>query len=277
MRELVVAIIQARMGSTRLPGKVLLDIAGKPMLLRVVERVRAAACVDEVVVATSVNPCDDPVQSLCAALGIKCFRGSERDVLDRYYRSAEWIGADVVARITADCPLVDPAVIDLVISAYLKGGVDYASNRRYRDDVVSNIYPDGLDAEVFSFAALERAWLEARLASEREHVTPYIWKNPRAFRTLSVGDEADLSGLRWTVDEGADLEFVRLVYQRLGDRLFGMREVLALLAAAPELGTINSHIVINAGYAQSVERDSVMVRVIRPLPAGPVGAVRTDR
>ena len=148
----VVAIVQARMGSTRLPGKVLMDISGWSMLWHVVNRVRQAKWVDKVVVATSGSVSDDPVATLCEQEGIPCFRGSEDDVLDRYYQAAKWIGANVIVRITADCPLIDPYVVDDVVKHYVDGDYDYVSN------TAPPTFPDGLDIEVFSFEALERAW-----------------------------------------------------------------------------------------------------------------------
>jgi spore coat polysaccharide biosynthesis protein SpsF (cytidylyltransferase family) len=164
----IVAIIQARMGSSRLPGKTIADVAGRPLLLHVVERTQRARRVDKVVVATTDRSSDDPIADLCQREGIQCFRGSEDDVLDRFYRTAQAHGADVVVRITADCPLIDAAVIDKVIARFQAGDCDYVSN------ILRYTYPDGLDTEVFSFAALERAWREAKKPSEREHVTPYL-------------------------------------------------------------------------------------------------------
>lgn len=233
----VTAIIQARMGSTRLPGKVLLDLAGEPMLVRVVNRTHRAQTLDEVVVATTTHSSNDVIAQLCAKHGWACFRGSEEDVLDRYYRAAVQHQADFVIRITADCPLIEPKVIDLVVRAFLEEGPDYASN------VLERTYPQGLDTEVMTIAALERAWLEATESFQRVHVTPYLYRNPDLFRLLSVTNDCDYSGHRWTVDTPDDLEFVRAVYDRLdraGD--FSWTNVLALLAREPTLAEINRHI-----------------------------------
>jgi glutamate-1-semialdehyde 2,1-aminomutase/spore coat polysaccharide biosynthesis protein SpsF len=245
----VVAIIQARMGATRLPGKVLAEIAGRPMLWHVVNRVRIARSVDKVVVATSNRSSDDAVAEFCVQNDIEFFRGSETDVLDRFYQTAKHFNADVVVRITADCPLIDPQVVDMVVSTYLEGGYDYVTNTlRYT-------YPNGMDVEVFSFAALEKAWREARLPAEREHVTPYLRASGR-FRVFNVENEADLSkrNLRWTVDEPADLEFVRAVYARLGGdkQPFGLSDILELLDKEPDLMQINSGIIRNEGYYKSL-------------------------
>jgi spore coat polysaccharide biosynthesis protein SpsF len=233
---------------------VLMDIAGHPMLRHVVSRVYQAEMLDEVVVATSDNVSDDSVAALCEQEGIPCFRGSENDVLDRYYQAARWLGADRIVRITADCPLIDPVVVGKVVAVYLDGGCDYASN------TIERTYPDGLDTEVFSFEALERAWREARLMSEREHVTSYIWKNRGLFKLRQVTQEADLSDLRWTVDEPEDLEFVRRVYEHLyqPDQVFLMEDIVRLLERHPELLEINQGFGVNEGYLRSLQEDRVV-------------------
>ncbi len=259
----IVAIIQARMASTRLPGKILADLAGQPLLYRVVGRAQQAVRLDRVAVATTNRPADAAVAQLCEARGFLCFRGSEQDVLDRYYQAARQFGADVVVRLTADCPLLDPAIIDETIRAFQEGAYDYVSN------TLTPTYPDGLDTEVFSRAALEKAWHEAQLPSEREHVTPYIWKHPEAFRLGSVQNTEDLSLLRWTVDEPADLEFVRRVYARLGaEATFGMPEVLALLQAQPHLGDLNAHFQRNEGYQKSTRTDAADAAASAPSATG---------
>lgn len=244
------AIVQARMGSTRLPGKVLEDIAGRPMLWHVVHRVRAAGLVDEVVVATSTSDEDDPVEAFCEEHGIPCFRGSEEDVLDRFHRAAERHGADPVVRITGDCPLSDPRVIDRVVRAYHDLDADYVTN------VLPYTYPDGLDVEVFSFAALETAAKEATTRRDREHVTPFI-RNDDRFAVANVEAEVDLSreGHRWTVDHPEDLSFVRRVYELAGEELFGMETVLAILEEHPEVRDMNRDIVRNEGAYLSFTKE----------------------
>jgi spore coat polysaccharide biosynthesis protein SpsF len=251
---MITAIVQARMGSTRLPGKVLAEICGRPLLWHVVDRLNRAEMLGEVVVATSDSPQDDPIEELCKDNGIKCFRGSEEDVLDRYYQAAKHFGSDIIARITADCPMIDPSVLDKIIEVYLRGECDYASN------TVDRTYPDGLDAEVLSFGALERAWIESRLPSEREHVTPYIWKNPDRFKICHVKQEENMSRLRWTVDEAEDLAFVRTVYRHLyhPGRVFLQEEILKLLVEHPELLEINRGLGINSGYLRSLEKDQIV-------------------
>lgn len=235
----VVAIIQARMGSTRLPGKVLLDIAGAPMFERVVKRVQRAHGLDEVVIATTIQPADDIIEQLCVERHWPCFRGSEEDVLDRYYRTACQFRADVVVRITSDCPLIDPEVVDRVIAEFMTNqpAVDYASNTWPR-----RTFPRGLDTEVIRFDALERAWSEDANPAWREHVTPYIYRNPDLFRIHNVVSEPDYSHMRWTVDTPEDLTLVRLIYERFGHDRFSWREVLAVLEEHPEWLEINRHI-----------------------------------
>jgi spore coat polysaccharide biosynthesis protein SpsF len=248
----VVAIIQARMGSTRLPDKVLAEISGRPMLAHVTNRVKRACTVGDVVVATSTAAQDDRIELFCRREQIACFRGKEADVLDRYYRAACAFGAAIVVRVTADCPLHDPRVIDAVVSRFDVATMDYMSN------TIDRTYPDGLDTEVFSFAALERAWRDAQWTSEREHVTSYMWKHPELFRIQQIRQDRDLSALRWTVDEPQDLAFVREVYRRLPSADFGMDEVVALLADDAVLRAVNADIAMNEGYETSLKQDRIV-------------------
>jgi spore coat polysaccharide biosynthesis protein SpsF len=245
------AIIQARLTSTRLPGKVLSDICGEPMLMRQISRVRTATRIDQVVVATSNDATDDPIADFCRANAVEVYRGNLEDVLDRFRGAACAFSGDIVVRLTGDCPLADPIVIDRVIEAFEAAGYDYASN------ILRPTFPDGLDVEVMSRSTLERAWKDARLPSEREHVTPYVYKHPEVFRLLGVENPRDLSALRWTVDNAADLAFVRRVYASLLPRGpgFGMDDVLALLAEQPDLAAINAGIRRNEGYERSLARD----------------------
>jgi spore coat polysaccharide biosynthesis protein SpsF len=233
----IVAIVQARMGSTRLPGKVLLDLGGRTMLARVVRRVSRAALVGQVVVATTTLPGDEAIVEQCRRLAVNCFRGSHLDVLDRYHRAAVAHRADAVVRITADCPLVDPEVIDQVIRAFLDHRPDYASN------VLQRTYPRGLDTEVLTADALARAWREATEPYQRTHVTPYIYRHPESFRLLAVTGRQNLSHGRWTVDSQQDLEFVRAVYRRMrGGDAFSWHEVCRLVAEEPSLAKLNRHV-----------------------------------
>lgn len=231
-----VAIIQARMGSTRLPGKALVDLAGEPMLTRVVHRVQRAGSIHEVMVTTTVHPADDIIAMLCTVNGWSCARGSQDDLLDRTYQAARASQADVVVRITSDCPLIDPEVIDQVVDALLTGqpDVDYASNVQ-----PPRTFPRGLDTEVMRFDALERAWREDSDPAWREHVTPYLYRHPERFRIYGVFNAVDLSHLRWTVDTPEDLELVRRIYSCFSDDAFSWHDVLALLEQHPDWLEIN--------------------------------------
>jgi glutamate-1-semialdehyde aminotransferase/spore coat polysaccharide biosynthesis protein SpsF (cytidylyltransferase family) len=257
----VVAIIQARMNSTRLPGKVLANIAGQPMLWQVVNRVRRASTLRQVVVATSTAAADDAVAAFCRAHEIECYRGSESDVLDRYYQAAKSLGAEIVVRITGDCPLIDAAMIDDVVRVFLAERCDYASN------TLRATYPDGLDTEVFSFAALEKTWREARLGAEREHVTPYL-RNSGCFRVSSVeyrGKNA-VGGLRWTVDEPCDLAFVRAFYEHFDGRgYFGFHDILQSLNEEPTMAKLNSAGARNEGYYKSFLNEPAVPAQTRDL------------
>ncbi len=233
-------VIQARVGSTRLPGKVLRDIAGRPMLEHVVRRARAASRAPLVIVATTDRPADDVLEPFCARLGTPVIRGPEEDVLERYRLAAEQYGLDVVARVTSDCPLLDPALIDLVVEVLLADpSLDYVSN------TVERTYPRGLDVEAVRTRALLAAAREAAVPYEREHVTPFIWKRPERFPQRQVKAPRDLSGLRLTVDVEEDLALVREVYARLGgiaDGLFGLDAVAALFDREPALAAINAQV-----------------------------------
>ncbi|NJN96690.1 MAG: NTP transferase domain-containing protein [Anaerolineales bacterium] len=246
-----VAIVQARMASTRLPGKVLAEIAGQPMLYHVIQRTQQTKNLDLVVVATSTNQADDAIAQFCQTANLPFFRGSENDVLDRYYQTAHHFEADTIVRLTADCPLLDPEVIAKVVQTFQVGAFDYVSN------TLKCTYPDGLDTEVFSLTALTQAWQEALLNSEREHVTPYIWKNPTKFRLGNVVGERDLSALRWTIDEPQDLAFVRAVYEHLGSDSFGMAAILNLLETHPHLSETNAAFERNEGYQKSLREDKL--------------------
>lgn len=231
-------IVQARMTSTRLPGKVLLPLAGEPMLKRLVERLRRVRHADGIVVATTTNPTDDPIAALCARLGVPCHRGSEHDVLSRYADAARLHGADVVVRITSDCPLIDPALIDRVIAAYDEGGSDYVSN------MLPPTWPFGMAVEVFSAAALAQAHTEATQAAEREHVTPFLYWHPERYRLRNVASPLDLSHHRWTVDTPEDYTLVSRLFDHLMPTHphFTQADVLALLDHHPDWIAINQHI-----------------------------------
>jgi spore coat polysaccharide biosynthesis protein SpsF len=232
-----VAILQARTGSHRLPGKVLMDLRGEPMMARVVTRASRAESLDRVVVATSTLPGDDAIESLCRERGWPVHRGSPDDLLDRYHQAAVAEGADVVVRITCDCPLIEPEVIDRTVRLFRESGVDYASSGG-----PPRSFPRGLDTEVCSFAALERAWREDKDPAWREHVTPYIYRHPELFTMKGLVDDTDRSTMRWTVDTPEDMAFVRRIYESFDDDRFTWRQVLALLERHPEWLEINRSI-----------------------------------
>jgi spore coat polysaccharide biosynthesis protein SpsF len=261
MRPRTVAIIQARMAASRLPGKVLLEIEGHPMLGWVVERTRLAQTIDEVVVATTDSPADDPVEAYCNEQGYACYRGSQYDVLDRYYQAARLFEAGIIVRITADCPLIDPGVIDDTVSAFFgeslpTGGQPSVSEvpRQSRgigrpNDFAANrlpppwkrTFPIGLDTEVCSFTGLETAWREAQEPHQREHVMPFFYEQPERFRILHFTHDPDFGELRWTVDTPADLEVVQQIASRFPGRIdFTWLEVLDVVQREPELGQINA-------------------------------------
>lgn len=249
-----VAILQARMGSSRLPGKVLLDLAGQPMLTRVVRRVRASTLLDGLVVATTQDESDDPLAAFCREQGYDCLRGSQFDVLDRYYQAAKEVQAGIVVRITADCPLIDPGLIDQALQEFALYEVDFAANRL--PPPFGRSFPIGLDLEICSFKALERAWQEADQPHQREHVMPYFYEDARleissptrsrattgrGFKILLLNHVPDYGAYRWTVDTPSDLEFMRQVLNHFEGRSdFSWLEVLNLVQAHPELARINA-------------------------------------
>jgi len=238
----VVCIIQARMDSSRLPGKVLKGICGYPMLYWVVNRAAEARLVNELIVATTKGDSDDPIVEWCLEHDIKYFRGDAFDVLDRYYQTAKYYRADVIVRLTADCPLIDPVLMDEVITVFFNKGVDFAANRL--PPPYKRTYPIGLDIEVASFSALERAWRQARLPFEREHVMPFLYSVKDKFSTIILDAEKNYGNRRWTVDAPEDLEFIRALFNKLNCRLnFSWREVLQTLEENPELENINAEIV----------------------------------
>lgn len=233
------------MGSTRLPGKVLETIAGRPVLRHIVERLRAVPALDAVVVVTSERARDDAIAEFCGAHRMRCFRGSEHDVLDRFQGAAETFGAGRIVRVTGDCPLVDPEVIEALLDlAAARPDAGYASvaTGAIGADAGYRRYPDGLDAETFTAQSLATAWREATDPYEREHVTPFIWRRPERFGVVVLEADEDLGAERWTIDYPADLELVRALYQRLdrGITPFGWRDVLALLEREPELRALNA-------------------------------------
>ncbi len=254
MSKRITAIIQGRMGSSRLPGKILLDIAGQPMLQRVFTRTARAATVTETIFATTTDPSDNPVAEYCDFGGIPFTRGSLYDVLDRYYQAARQSKADIVVRITADCPVIDPVLIDDCVNMLLNQSFDFVSNRL--PPPWHRTYPIGLDTEVCTFAALEKAWRNAKEPQQREHAMPYLYEgvelarqsrtlevgiSPRGFRVALLHHTTDFGDYRWTVDTAEDLEFIRQVYSRFDGRDdFSWKEVLDLVHNEPKLMEVNA-------------------------------------
>jgi spore coat polysaccharide biosynthesis protein SpsF len=255
-----VAIIQGRMAASRLPGKVLLDIAGQSMLARVVARARRAQTLDLVTVATTIDPSDDPVEVWCRAHETPIFRGDMFDVLDRFYQAARKLEADVIVRITADCPVIDPVLIDETVQA-LQPPIDFSCNRL--PPPWARTYPIGLDVEVCTFAAFERAWKEADQKHQREHVMPFIYEgvqfasaaspvaystSTRGFRIAQLNHDPDYGSLRWTVDTPEDLVVMRHIFTHFGRDDFSWQDVLTLQQRQPEMFTINAGVVHRTAF-----------------------------
>lgn len=235
-----VCIIQARMGSTRLPGKVLKEVCGKPLIAHTIARLKKAKGIDHIILATSTLPHDAPLLDAAKKEGVEGFAGSENDVLGRYYEAAKVHRPEVVIRCTGDCPMFDPEITGLVISTHFKNGTDYTSNTLTRS------YPRGMDTEVFNYSVLERIAHEAKDDFSREHVTPYIYKNPQFFRVKQVVAPPELTdpGLRLCVDTPEDFELIRRIFEALYPKhpAFSLAEILELVRRHPELREINAHV-----------------------------------
>ena len=247
---MIIAIIQARMGSSRLPGKVLKEINNVPILKLQIDRVKGAFKIDKVVVATTTESSDDKIENFCIDHEIDCFRGSENDVLARYYDCAVKFKASVVVRLTADCTLCDPSVIDDVIDLYFKKNVDYVANTVPPE---TSLWPDGSDVEVFSFKALERAYTEATSTEDREHVTFSFWKNKKnKYKTIQLGNAEDWSQYRFTIDYPEDYEVVRLLFDEIEARgLFGnVHEIVSILDNKPEIKNLNKKYYFGIGWVK---------------------------
>mgnify|MGYP006413364719 CR=1 FL=1 len=250
---MILAILQARQTSTRLPQKVLLPILGKPMLIRQIERIKNAKNIDQLIVATSTDRSDTQIYNLCKINKIPCFRGNLNDVLDRFYQASKIFKAKHIVRLSGDCPLIDPSVIDNVINLYFSKNYDYVSN------TITPTFPDGLDVEIFNKKSLKTSWEKASLPSEREHVTPFIIKNKKLFNIGNFKNKIDLSHLRWTVDEKEDFDFVTKVYDHLYPKnsKFDTQDILHLIKKIPSLRKINDKYNRNEGYKISLNKDFI--------------------
>jgi len=249
-----IAILQARMGASRLPNKVLHKIRGKTLLELYINRVKQSRLIDKIVIATTKKVEDDVIQEVTTQLGLECFRGSENDLLDRYYQCAEKYHADVVVRLTPDDPFVDYQVIDRAIQIYKDNQVDFVTNH------FEPTYPEGLDIEVYSINALKKSWKEAKLLSEREHVFPYIQNNQNQFKIINFKQRKDYSHLRWTIDYECDYEMVKVIYDYLYDKkpIFLQEDILQILEKHPEISEINSHIKRKEGVNLTKANDKIV-------------------
>ena len=244
------------MGSSRLPGKVMLDLCGKSVIWHIIERVKKSEKIDEIIIATSINKENDTIREFCLENEVKCYSGEENDVLDRYYKAVQLMegyrDANII-RITADCPLIDPEIVDRVIDYHKIKKADYTSN------CLEPTFPDGLDCEIFTFEILEEIWKQAQLKSEREHVTLYIRNNSDRYRIANYKNDEDLSNLRWTLDEAEDFKLINEIYEELyfDKEFFGMQDVMNLLQKRPELLEINVKYSRNEGLVKSIEEDNL--------------------
>lgn len=247
---MVGAIVQARMTSTRLPGKVMMEICGRPVIDYLLERLSFCKNLQIIVLATTTNREDDPVADYVQKKGIPLYRGSEHDVLDRYYQAARQFGVTDIMRITADCPLLDPNICDRLVEAYLHKKVDYI--------VTAQTFAEGLDGEVFSFKILEKAWKEARLKTEREYVTQYFHNQKQLFKMSILHNERDDSKYRFTVDEKNDFLVVKSIleeFTRQGNKVYQTADIKKFLDAHPEIFVLNAHIIRNEGLQKSLKED----------------------
>ncbi|WP_037353027.1 cytidylyltransferase domain-containing protein [Selenomonas sp. FC4001] len=248
----VLAIVQARCSSSRLPGKVIKELAGKPMIIHELERLSRSKTIDKIVLATSTEASDDPLALVVADAGMTVYRGNLDDVLDRYYQCASEYQPQHVVRITGDCPVIDWRLVDNVINTHIKHGNDYTT--------LSEYYPDGLDTEVMKFSALEEAWNKSKLLSEREHVTLYLRNHGNDFKLETIPCKENLESMRWTVDEPQDFMFITQVFAELysANQDFSMEDILLLLRKKTELMDINRGIQRNEGLAKSLANDKMI-------------------
>jgi glutamate-1-semialdehyde aminotransferase/spore coat polysaccharide biosynthesis protein SpsF (cytidylyltransferase family) len=263
------AILQARMSSSRLPGKVLMPILGEPMLARQIERIRRSKLIDQLIIATSSDVTDDPIDELCQRLGVTCFRGHLNHVLDRFYQASRVYPSAHIVRLTGDCPLSDPRLIDQVIDTHLQGGYDYTSN------TLVPTYPDGLDVEVFRTDCLKVAWTEAIQTEHKEHVTPFIYQLPDRFNCLNVRSSMDYSHLRWTVDHPQDLELIQSIYTELYPKnpLFQTQDILDLIHEKQDFQDMNKDIERNENFkGDAMHRyyhsEELLNRALKVIPLG---------
>jgi spore coat polysaccharide biosynthesis protein SpsF len=243
-------IIQARTGSTRLPKKVLAKIQNQYLVEHVINRVKSTKNIDQIILATTNKEEDKILLKIAKKNNIIGYAGEVNNVLKRYFKCAEKFNADPIIRITADCPLIDPIIIEKILKFFQRNTFDYVTN------TLPPTFPDGLDVEIFSFDSLKKSYNKAKLKSEKEHVTPYIRNHKKLFKTFNLKHNLDLSQHRWTVDEKLDLKFVRLIYAKMKpEKFFGMKEILSIIDKNPILSNINHNIMRNEGYLKSLKLD----------------------
>jgi len=269
----VIAFVQARMGSNRLPGKVLKEIEGSPLLGILINRLKFCSLLNNIVIITSGSPKDDIIVDFCKKEGIEYFRGPEDDVLGRYYWAAYEYKADIVVRITADCPLIDPRIVDKMVGTFLSKKCDFLSNM----EPLPNTYPDGMDVSVLDFKALEKGWKEANRPSEREHVIFYFYKNPDKFKILKMECEQDYSDYRFTVDYPEDYELIKMLMLKLKEKeKFGhLEDLIEIMEENPELKQINSGHRIGEGWQLSFAKDE-QIEKIQAKKAEPLNCIKSD-
>ena len=247
-------IIQARMGSSRLPGKALMKSdSGKPLLYYVINQLRYCSKIKNLVIATTTNQEDDEIEKFANNNSVNVFRGKEKDVLDRYFQCAKKYSFSTIVRITADCPLIDPQIVDKVVEQFFSGNYDFATN------TLTRTFPIGTDVEVFSFSALNRAWENAQLPSEREHVTPYL-RNKENYKIINVENDKNISNLRLTVDRIEDVELIKQILNNISINPIHLEDILELFSQKPELIEINKHINHNEGFNKSLEEDKEFIK-----------------
>lgn len=253
---MIVGILQARMSSARLPGKIMLEASGRSMLEHMLSRVADSKTLDKIVVATTTKEIDNKIEDLSKKLNFQCVRGSEDDVLSRYELASQKSGADIIVRLCSDSPLLDSDTVDKVVNAYLRGNYDYVNNLV----PTPRTYPDGMSVEVFSSELLRDAHLNAKRPSEREHVTFYMWKQPEKYRIHRVDYEKDLSKFRFNLDYREDYEFIKKVFENLysNKHHFTMADIIEFLDKNPEIAKINAHIKPNLGWLKSLEKDKTL-------------------
>jgi len=260
---MIAAIIQARMSSTRLPGKIMMTVNDKPLLHYVINQVRHSKKINKLIVATTELPQDNEIVQFLTSYDVDVFRGNETDVLDRYYQCAKNFKADTIVRITSDCPLIDPNLIDNCITEFENNGYDYFSNinKKAGENWVYHLsgYPLGFAVEVFTYATLENAWKNAKKPSEREHVTQYILNNPKSFKIGNMENSSDYSDIRLAVDHKIDFDLVKIVIEHFPiNAIFKLEKVVDFLNNNPNLKQINSHLQFDEGYRKSLEEDKIV-------------------